>query len=186
MCGERVKDLLRLHLVFGPWLALFLNSGPVQAQSASEYEVKAAFLYKFASFVEWPSPTAGAPICIGVLGADHFGEALDRIVRGKQVGDRAFTIQRFRTAGEASHCDIVFISGSEQGRLREILGLLRGKPVLTVSEIPDFCQRGGAINLKVIDAAIRFEINPVAGERSGIRFSSKLLSLAKVIAEASP
>jgi hypothetical protein len=178
--------LSRLPLLFAPWLALFLTGGAVEAQSASEYEVKAAFLYKFASFVEWPSAPAGAPICIGVLGADRFGESLERIVRGKQVGDRAFAIQRFRTVVEASRCEIVFISASEQGKLREILGLLRGKPVLTVSEIPDFCQHGGAINLKVIDAAIHFEINPVAGERSGIRFSSKLLSLAKVIPEASP
>lgn len=168
------------------WLALFLYGGVAGAQSASEYEVKAAFLYKFASFVEWPPGAGSTPICIGVLGEDRFGEFLDRVVRGKQVAGHPFAISRFRAAGEAAHCEIVFISASEQGKLHEILGALRGRPVLTVSEIPGFCERGGAINLKVIDSAIRFEINPAAGERSGLHFSSKLLSLAKVVAEVSP
>jgi hypothetical protein len=174
-----------VSILWGLELALFLNSSVAEAQSASEYEVKAAFLYKFASFVEWPS-TVRAPICIGVLGADRFGKSLDRVVRGKQVGNRGFAIRRFSTAGAAAHCEILFISASEEGKYHEILKLLRGKPVLTVSEIPGFCEHGGAINLKVVDSKIRFEINPAAGQRSGLHFSSKLLSLAKVIEEVSP
>jgi hypothetical protein len=178
--------LSRVAIACTLWLALFLYGGVAGAQSASEYEVKAAFLYKFASFVAWPAGATSTPICIGVLGVDRFGEFLDRVVRGKQVGERQFTIQRFHAAAEASHCEIVFIGASEQGKLGEVLGALRGKPVLTVSEIPGFCEHGGAINLKLIDSAIRFEINPTAGERSGLRFSSKLLSLAKVVKEESP
>jgi hypothetical protein len=80
----------------------------------------------------------------------------------------------------------VFISASEQSRITEILEAFRGKPVLTVSEVPGFCERGGFINLKVIESAIRFEINAAAGERAGLRFSSKLLSLARIVPEASP
>lgn len=174
----------RVSILWGLELALLLNSGVAEAQSASEYEVKAAFLYKFASFVEWPA-TESAPICIGILGADRFGEFLDQVVWGKQVGNRGFAIRRFSTAAEAAHCEIVFISASEQANYRKILKLLRGKPVLTVSEIPGFCEHGGAINLKLIDSEIRFEINPAAGERSGLHFSSKLLALAKVIADVS-
>jgi hypothetical protein len=173
-------------IVCGVWLALFLNGGVAGGESASEYEVKAAFLYKFASFIEWPPTNGNTPMCIGVLGRDRFGDALDRIVRGKQVADRGFVVQRFRSPEEAMHCEIVFISSSEQSKLHNILGVLRGKPVLTVSEVPGFCENGGAINLKVIDSAIRFEINPAAAARSGLRFSSKLLSLAKVVWEVSP
>jgi hypothetical protein len=166
-------------------LAVILHPVLATAQSASEYEVKAAFIYKFASFVQWPSD-AGGPICIGILGEDRFGGALDRVVRDKQVGNRPFEIRRFHSAAEATHCEILFISASEQHKIPEILSLLRGKPVLTVSEVPGFCERGGAINLKVVESQIRFQINPADGERSGLRFSSKLLSLARLVTEAKP
>lgn len=176
--------------------AAVLCAGTLRAQSASEYEIKAAFLYKFASFIQWPS-TAGSPpyadsftgharICIGVLGADHFGPHLDQVVHGKLVSGREFAVERFHSASQALHCEIVFISNSEQSRMGEILELFRGRPVLTVSEVPGFCERGGFVNLKVIDAAIRFEINAAAAERAGLRFSSKLLSLARIVPEASP
>jgi YfiR/HmsC-like len=188
---------LRLRFIIcGLVAAAVLCAGPLRAQSASEYEIKAAFLYKFASFVQWPagvansppgSPPAGAnPICIGVLGADRFGPFLDHVVRGKLVGGREFAVERFHSAGQALHCEIVFISGSEQSRMREILEAFRGRPVLTVSEVPGFCELGGSINLRLIDAAIRFEINVAAGERAGLRFSSKLLSLARIVPEVSP
>ena len=171
--------------------AVLLCAGALEAQSASEYEIKAAFLYKFASFVQWPaaaaaSPRASAsPICLGVLGADRFGPFLDEVVRGKVVGRREFAVERFQLANQAQRCDIVFISGSEQSRISEILALLRGRPILTVSEVPGFCERGGLINLRVVDSAVRFEINVAAGERAGLHFSSKLLSLARIVQETS-
>jgi len=170
--------------------ALLVCAGVLRAQSASEYEIKAAFLYKFASFVQWPAalpgapPAAAHPMCIGVLGADRFGSSLDQIVRGKLVGGRAFTVERWHLPDQALHCEIVFISSSEQSRIGEILSIFRNKPVLTVSEVPGFCERGGLINLKVVDSAVRFEINAAAGERVGLRFSSKLLSLAMSVPEA--
>jgi len=175
--------------------AVVLCSGTMRAQPVSEYEIKAAFLHKFASFVQWPAGAgahvasahaAGNPICIGILGADQFGPALDQILRGKLVGGREFAVERFHAASQALHCEIVFIGASEQSRMRDILEVFRGKPVLTVSEVPGFCELGGFINLKVIDAAVRFEINAAAGERAGLRFSSKLLSLARIVTEGSP
>ena len=172
-------------------LAALFHSALATAQSASEYEVKAAFLYKFASFVQWPGETSLGPICIGVLGENRFGDALDRVVRDKQVGNRPFTIRRFHSAAEAVHCEILFISSSERHKFSEILPPLRGKPVLTVSEVDGFCEHGGAVNLKLIDSrdgekVLHFEINATAGERSGLRCSSKLLSLARLVTEANP
>jgi hypothetical protein len=182
--------LRRVSTFWGLWAAVVL-AATLRAQSASEYEIKAAFLYKFASFIQWPSSgdtapaadmaAASTPICIGILGTDGFGQSLDQVVRGKQAGGRKFAIQHFHVAGEALHCEIVFISGSEQNRIREILRVFGGKPVLTVSEVPGFCESGGIINLRKIDDAIRFEINPASGERAGLRFSSKLLSLARLL-----
>jgi YfiR/HmsC-like len=184
----RLRSGIRL-LVAG---AVLLCEGALWAQSASEYEIKAAFLYKFASFVQWPAPAPGTPpagtgpICIGVLGADRFGPSLDQVVRGKLVSGRGFTVGRFQSPNQALHCDIVFISSSEQSRMSEILLTLRGKPVLTVSEVPGFCEKGGLVNLKVVDSAVRFEINVTASEHAGLHFSSKLLNLAKIVAGASP
>jgi YfiR/HmsC-like len=186
MSLERSKPLPLASIFCGVWLTLFLNGGAAQAESASEYEVKATYLYQFASFIEWPPAPHNTAICIGILGTDQFGKAIDRIVQGKLAGNRGFVVERFHSAEEATYCDILFISSSEQMKLREILGVLRGKPVLTVSEVPGFCEQGGAINLRVVSSAIRLEINPAAGARSGLRFSSKLLSLAKVVTEVSP
>jgi hypothetical protein len=186
---------LRSFIIAAPALAwcftLLLHTTVATAQSLSEYEVKAAFLYKFASFVQWPDDADARPICIGILGEDHFGGALDQVVRGKMVRGRPFIIRRFHSPAEAAHCEILFISDSERPKLPEILIILRGKPVLTVSEVPGFCERGGAINLKLIDSqggekVLRFEINPVSGEHSGLRFSAKLLSLGRLTPEAVP
>ena len=185
---------LRLQSKIRPLMGatVLLCGGALRAQSASEYEIKAAFLYKFASFVQWPAaapgnPPAGAgPICIGVLGADRFGPSLEQVVRGKLVSGRGFTVGRFQSPSQAQHCDIVFISSSEQNRISEILLTLRDKPILTVSEVQGFCEKGGLVNLKVVDSAVRFEINVAAGEHAGLHFSSKLLTLAKIVPEANP
>jgi hypothetical protein len=157
--------------------------GSLAAQSAGEYEVKAAFLYKFASFVEWPTETANASLCIAVLGHDPFGTVLDEVVKGKTINGRGFRIMRFKSDEEARDCHIVFISASEKGRVSSILGRLQGSSILTVSDIPGFCQGGGIIEFDLQDQKVHFGINPQAGERAGLKISSKLLSVAKIVRE---
>ena len=152
----------------------------VRAQSASEYEIKAIFLSKFASFVKWPVEMDDGPICIGVIGADPFGRFLDEGVQGQKINGREVQVRRFQSVAQVSRCHILFISSSEKGRLREVLGQLQGKPLLTVGDLGGFCESGGVINLKVVDSGIRLEINTQAGERAGLRFSYKLLRLAKI------
>lgn len=155
----------------------------LRAQAANEYEVKAAFLYKFASFVEWPPESANGSVCIAVVGQDPFGAALDEVVKGKTINGRGFLIKRFKTGQDAAACHIVFISASEKIRVRSILDRLQGISILTVSDIPGFCQGGGMIDFELLDQKIRFEINPEAAERAGLRVSSKLLSVAKIVRE---
>ena len=105
-------------------------------QSSGEYEVKAAFLYKFASFVEWPEVSDHGPLGICVVGQDPFGGALERVVEGKTIGGREFTILRLRAWRAGAPCRILFIAASEKGRLHLLLGNLRQDSILTVGSLP--------------------------------------------------
>ncbi len=149
-------------------------------QTGSEYEVKAAFLYKFASFVEWPDADPARSLTICVAGRDPFGAALDRIVTGKTVKGRAFLIRRLKSGDPAKGCQILFIAASERRRLKSILDGLQSEPVLTVGDVPGFCESGGVVNLAVSENRVQLEISPAAAERAGLELSSRLLSLARI------
>jgi hypothetical protein len=161
-------------------LALVISALPLPAQSGSEYEVKAAFLYKFASFVEWPS-SSREPLAICILGHDPFGDSLERVVRGKSVGGREFVIRRLKTWQSGDRCDILFISSSEQSHLNPTLDGLPQQAILTVGDLPGFCESGGAINLNLVDSKVKLEINPEAASKNGLQISSKLLNLARIV-----
>jgi hypothetical protein len=148
--------------------------------SRLEYRVKAAFVYNFAKFVEWPQAVGygGKPFVIGVLGRDPFGRILDDTVNGKTVRGRTLVIQRLSSWAQAHECDLLFVSGSENKRLPESLrGIGRG--VLVVGDSPDFVLSGGMIGLINEDSKVRFEINELAAERAGLKISSQLLKLAR-------
>ena len=150
---------------------------------AGEYPVKAAFIFNFAKFVEWPPDAFKGPedpIAICVLGQDPFGSALEDVVRNKTVTTRAFVVRDVSNAQQASKCHIVFVSASERKRCRSFLGELKGRNILTVGEAEDFIENGGIINFKLKDARVRIEIDAGAAERAKLRISSKLLSLAEI------
>lgn len=158
------------------------------AQTAPEYRVKAAFLYKFATYIRWPaSPAADdlAPFVIGIIGRDPFGSSLTDVVRNQTVRGRVVRARSLRRMEEALECDLVFVSSSEMGNLKQILALLRGAPVVTVGDMDRFAEQGGMIGLVTTrDRRIRFDINKAAIERAGLRASSQLLSLARIVEEA--
>jgi len=154
------------------------------AQSSGEYEVKAAFLYKFASFVEWPEAARHGALGICVVGQDPFGSALERVVEGKTIGGREFTVRRLKTWQAGTGCHILFVAASEKQRLGPLLGQLKHETILTVGDVPGFCESGGAINLSVVASRVRLEINLDAATRAGLQVSSKLLSLAQVVRSA--
>ena len=164
-----------------PVALLLAAASPLAAQVFKEYEVKAAMLYKFAGFVEWPATPAGAPLCIGVLGHDPFGPALDQAIQGKSINGRPFVVRRFKTGQGTGNCQIVFVSSSETKVLRGILDRLRREPVLTVGDTPGFCEDGGIINLELADNRVHFQINPEAAELARLVVSSRLLSLASIV-----
>lgn len=165
-------------------LALLVTAVSSRAEESqpSEYELKAAFLFNFAKFVEWP-PKAFAkdssPLVVGVLGEKNpFGDDLKRTVRNKTINNRPLEVKEIQSVTEATNCHILFICTSEKKRLPEILDGLRDTPALTVGETDRFIQAGGMINFVLAGNKIRFEINDDAAKKAGLKISSKLLSLA--------
>jgi hypothetical protein len=159
--------------------------GPARAAGPGEYEVKAAFLYNFARFVEWPAaPADDGTFGIAVLGSDPFGSVLDDTLRGKTIGARPVVVRRIKHSEEVGGSRILFISDSEKDRLPAILKSLEAAPVLTVGEMSEFAERGGVIRFKLDNERIRLEINVAAAERSRLRISSQLLKLARIVGPA--
>jgi len=161
-----------------------LLSAPAPAQQANEYQVKAAFLYNFAKFVEWPREAfknPSDPIVIGVLGKNPFGDALAGAVAGKALGGRAFQVHEISTAQQAADCQIVFISSSERKRLGALLLGIGNAAVLTVGETDNFAVAGGIINFKIDAGSVRLQINIEAARKAQLHISAKLLSLAEIV-----
>lgn len=157
---------------------------PVKSETAEEYQVKAAYLYNFAKFVEWPPQSFernGNVISTCILEEDSLADILDKLVKGKEVEGRKFAVRRVSSAAACQTCQILFISNSEPQRFRGVLGALKDAAVLTVAQYPGFAAAGGIINLKLENGRLRFEINVTAAERARIRISSKLLNLAEIV-----
>lgn len=154
-----------------------------QKQSFSEYTVKAAFLYNFARFVDWPAGAftrKGAPFTVCIYGTDPFGRTLDAY-KAKSIKGRKLVFKRNTTINEIQACHVLFISASEEGNVSAILQRIRGKQVLSVADMEAFARRGGMINLIKEKNKIRFEINLSAAERAGLTIGPKLRSLAKIV-----
>jgi hypothetical protein len=146
--------------------------------AAVEAGIKAAFIYNFARFVEWPASSTNTPLRIGILGHGDLVSPLEKVIRGKTASGRSIEVIHVSTAGEAQHCEILLIERSEFSRFKEIVQTLAAKPVLTVCD-GDNCFRDGAmIAFRIVDDSVRFQINQEAAERSGLKISSQLLKVA--------
>jgi len=162
----------------------------VDPPDASEYLIKAGFIYNFAKFVEWPSTAFSqpdSPIMIGVLGTDPFGSVLDRLVEDKKIGLRGFVVKRYKWGKDLKdlkECKILFVSASEKAHIDEIVQAVKGLPILMVGETPGFAERGGIIRFTLEDNRVRFEINVDAAHQADLNISSRLLTLAKIIPQA--
>lgn len=160
---------------------------PAAAQRVSEYQVKAAYLYQFLNFVQWPQGafrTSEDAFEICLLGNDPFGRDLDRIVEGKQVRGRRVQVQRLGGTAWPNHCHVLFIAVSERPRLSWILDSVARQPLLTVSELREFEEQGGMIRFVVESDNVRLHINPRAANDAGLQISSKLLSVAAVVVKS--
>ncbi len=176
-----------MALLKGIILLALLLAVPVAApaQTAEEYAVKAAFLYNFAKFVDWPAAAFPDPnnLKICVLGDDPFGGSLEAVA-GEQVAGHKLNVMRTDSTSRLAGCQILFISRSEREHIKEILAAVKGSPVLTVGDTQQFADDGVIINFILEGSKVRFEINTGSADRAGIRISSKLLQLARRIVSA--
>jgi hypothetical protein len=150
-----------------------------QQTRPTESQVKAAYLFNFGKFVRWPvmaNSLDSLQIC--VLGRNSFGTVLDSTVKGEVISGKPVTARSIPSMHEADGCHILFVSMSEETRLNTVLAGVRRLPVLTVSDIPHFAERGGMIGLVSQKDRIRFEVNIAPIEDAGLTVSSELLKVA--------
>lgn len=157
-----------------------------QSREASEYQIKAAFLYNFAKFVEWPpekSGGAGGPITICIVGENPFGNILDELTTGKTINGRPVLISRLKPGQDLKGCQIAFISSAERNQFKSIFQNANRADVLTVGETDGFAALGGVIDFIREEGKVHFEVNVDAAQRTNLKISSKLLSLARIVKE---
>jgi hypothetical protein len=174
-------------MVVAAWLA---SPRPVQADAqADEYRVKAAFLYKFGSYIEWPRgsfASADSPVTIGVMGAEALAEELAQIVAGRNVNGRPVRVRRLRPGDPIAGLHVLFVGRADGGRLAEILAAARGQALLTVTESDEGLELGSMINFVVVEDKVRFDIAPPPSESSNLKISARLLGVArKVVSKSS-
>lgn len=181
--GRMIAEILALLAC-----AYLATPSNAYAQDApSEYQVKAAYLFNFIKFVQWPESAFQdplAPIVIGIVGEDPFGEALPQVVVGKTVQGRDLVIRKYHAAENLQGCHILFISASEKKWLSYLLAKLRGSSIVTVSDLDRFVESGGMIQFVIENGRVRFAINVGASNRARVKVSAKLLSLARTVTEA--
>lgn len=153
--------------------------------TAEEYALKAAFLYRFTNFVQWPGDSTGQDVFqICLLGRDPFGSVINELER-EMVQGRKINIKRMQRPGEEPDCHLIFISASEIGRRQTLLRVLsKTEGVLTVSDMDGFTKAGGVIQFVKVGNRVRFVINVEAADRASLKVSSKLLRLSRPLEEA--
>ncbi|HXY24932.1 MAG TPA: YfiR family protein [Candidatus Acidoferrum sp.] len=180
----------RIGVVMLAVLGLLVGACGASAQgdASREYDVKAAFLFHFAQFVEWPQGAfsdPGSPLTYCTFGQDPFNGALDASLSGKKVGEHPLRVIHLEGTQDFQSCHILFVGGAEKKSVSATLSGLKGKPVLTVGETEHFAADGGMIGFCLEDNKIRFEINLDAAEKARLKISSRLLSLANHVVGAS-
>ena len=177
----------RRVLAFGVSLFSFLLlASNASGQIASEYQVKALFLYNFVKFVDWPPDafaSAHDPVTICVVGEDPFGRDLEQALKGKTVNGRELAVRRPSKDFDVKGCQIAFVSSSEKKRFKPLLVLIDAMGILTVGDSGGFTDAGGIINFTMESGKVRFEVNLEGADRAGLKISSKLLGVAKIVKE---
>jgi hypothetical protein len=195
--GIRAYNLIVLAVVL--LMAAIVPAAGADSTSSQEYQVKAAFLYNFIQFVDWPAEKLtddNKPIIIGIIGDDPFGNAFEPI-KDKKIRNRAVVIKRFESFEKLKNpsekdkpesdqkietlkrCHLLFICSSEQKTLKDIIDTVKDHSVLTVGEMDGFLEAGGIISWFVEEKKIRFDINATSAERAKLEIRSNLLRLAK-------
>lgn len=167
-----------LLLVYG---ALFFSA---QTSTTREYQIKAAFLFNFTQFVEWPAgsfPTIQSRAVIGILGANPFGNYLEETIAGESINKHPLVIQHFNSVDDITNCQVLFINIQDKDQLQTIIEKLKGKNILTISDANGFSKLGGMIRLYTKNDKINIQVNLEAAKAEDLIISSKLLKLAEIV-----
>jgi hypothetical protein len=156
--------------------ALMLFAAAALSDDLPEYRLKAAFIYNFALFTEWPAEV-GSTLNLCVYGHDPFGEEINAL-QSKPVGVRRLVVRRITSVPELSACQVVFIAEASSDGISRVLATLHGATVLTIADAPGAARQGVALNMSVMNDKITFEANLSAARAANLKLSSKLLSLA--------
>jgi hypothetical protein len=178
-----------LNTIAGARLALIavlgmIFAGAAQAQTADEYQVKAAYMYNLAKFVDWPSDafeSPSQPIVFCVLGQTPLSRPLEDALTGKVVGQRPLLFRQLTDAKQAGDCKVLFISSADKKRMGQTLDQVKSLHVLTVGEGEDFTEDGGIARFFLDAGRVRLEFNLDAADDAKLRVSSKLLSLGRTV-----
>lgn len=175
MCPIRLRLLARC---LGALFLLALPAAPGQAQLSTEFQLKAAFLVNFLKYIEWPSASGSATICL--FGRDTLGSYLAGY-EGRSVGGRELRIRRISGPDQVADCQILFVPDTEEARFGAILRWFEHQPVLTVSDAEVFTGLGGGIALVRTEGHLQFDVNTGALNRAGLKPSSQLMRLARQV-----
>lgn len=154
---------------------------PAEEVQLPEYQVKAALLLNLVRYSDWPVGAfaqTNSPYVIGIVGRDPFGADLEKTFERKKVKGRPFLLKRISSDPEMRACHLLFVSSSERRRSRDLLEKLRGAPVMTVGESPDFLDQGGVINLLLKNGSVPFEINLEPARIARLKLDANLLKVA--------
>lgn len=182
------RAMLSLALACAVPAAAALASDSPSSLQAPEPRIKAAFLFKFGSYVEWPTgafASAGAPLMIGVMDADDLADELSAIVAGKSIDGRTVVVRRVREGDPLAGLHILFVGRSSDGRLAQILTPTRGSATLAVTEADGALDAGSMINFVVVDGKVRFDVALQPAQAGSLKISSRLLSVARKVTGAS-
>ncbi len=174
---SRFTHIILLLFVFGALAG--------KAQQFTEYEVKAAYIFNFTKFINWPESSfdnSTSPYVLGIYGNDPFGEIIKKIIGNRQSNDRKWVVKYYNRPEQIKKCHILFITDVRNSEVNQLLETIENKPILSVGdEVDQFCQQGGIINFTPKNSSKRFEINNKKAKKAGLSISSKLLMLSKII-----
>ncbi|HEX8376403.1 MAG TPA: YfiR family protein [Pedobacter sp.] len=174
---------LRGYATVSLFFLFFTANGNTQPRPTSEYQLKAAFIYNFTRFIDWPPASFGStdsPFVIGILGDDGISAYINELVKGEKLGNRQIVVRRFSNPAEITQCQILFIGGKDVPEMKGLLNAMNRRGVLTVSDAPDFAKLGGIVRFYKEANKLRLQINVDEVKISELTISSKLLSLSNV------
>jgi len=170
-------------------LLALVVAGVVWSDEALERSVKAAFLYKFSGYVEWPAeaaPSADSPLVLGVLGDEDLAEELTRLIQARPSVARSMSVVRLKAFDPLPTVHVLFIGHAEADRLAAIIRSVRGRPVLVVTDTENALALGSMINFDLVEGHVRFQVGLGAARKSGLTLSSRLLAVAHQVVTRSP